>query len=388
VRTPVLVLVAVLTALLLPATASAAKRRVPFGFFGVTWDSTAKHAPGRARATEWTVMSRSGVESVRVSFDWASAQHDSPAVITYQYTDALVAQAARHGLPVMPVVEHSPQWAKRYPDRRSSPPKDINDYVNFLTRLIDRYGPEGTFWDDHPNLPRLPVDEWQIWNEPELSLGWDTPAGAEDAWPGGYVRLLAAAYTAVKDEDPGARVVAAGMANDSWNKLQQLYVAGGEPWFDAVAFHLYSSSGRHVLRAAKLLRRVMRRNGDRRKPLFATEVGCPASRGRLRGFHNFATNDRGMAHCATDIYRTLAGRRRWKGLHLERVYWHTWGTNYHGRSLFDYSGLRAWIRRRHHFYSKPALRAYTRVARRYEGCAKRSTTRCRRRHHRRHRRRR
>ena len=383
VRTSVVLLAAVLVALLLPVTA-AAKRRVPFGFFGMSWDSTAKRAPARARATEWRVMAHSGVESVRASFDWGAAQPSSAGAISYRVIDGIVTEAARRGLPVMPVVEHAPRWAKHYPDRPNSPPNGVEDYVNFLTLLVDRYGPLGDFWDEHPELPRLPVDEWQIWNEPELSRGWNVPAGASDAWPGGYVRLLEAAYKTINVEEPGARIVMGGLANDSWNKLAQLYRAGGRPWFDVAAFHLYSRRGRNILRATKLVRRVMRHHGDRRKPLFATEVGCPAARGR-RAYNPLATTDRGMARCAADIYRTLARKRRPRRLRLGRVYWFTWGTNYQGPSLFDYSGLRAWVPQRHRFRSKPALRAFARVARRYEGCVKGRTTRCKRRRHRRRR---
>jgi hypothetical protein len=284
---------------------------------------------------------------------------------------------------VLPVIEIAPQWARRYPDRRASPPAEVDDYVSFLTDLIYRYGPEGAFWDEHPRLPNRPIHEWEIWNEPELTCCWDTPLGAADAWPGGYIRLLAAAYEAVKEADPDGLVVMGGLAEDSWNKLRQFYRAGGRGLFDVAAFHLYSGSGRNTGLTARRVRDVMRRYGDGRKPLYATEVGCPAARGRRGGIGNpIVTTDRGMARCLNGIYRGLARKRR--RLRLRRVYWYTWGTSYSGPSLFEYSGLRAWSRRRRRFVSKPALRQYARAARRYEGCAKTATGRCKRRHRRRH----
>ena len=141
-----------------------------------------------------------------------------------------------------------------------------------------------------------------------------------------------------------------------------------------------AASGIRAALAAKKVRVVMRRYGDRRKPLWATEVGCPAARGRRGGRGNpLATTDRGMARCLSGIYRGLARKRR--RLRLGRVYWYTWGTNYRGPSLFDYSGLRAWSRRRRAFVSKPALRQYVLAAQRYEGCSKTATGHCRRRRH-------
>jgi len=362
-----------------PAAAQAGKRHVPKGFFGATWDRAARSAPPRARAGEWGAMSRSGVESVRVSFNWATALPHRDDPVDFGETDEDVARAARHGLRVLPVLELVPRWARHYPDRFASPPANPSDYVEYLVALSYRYGPAGSFWAERPDLPVHPIREWQIWNEPELRRAWDAPPGASDAWPAGYVRLLAAARDQLKSADPGARLVMAGLANDSWNELAEFYRAGGRGLFDVAAFHLYSRSGRNTYRAARLVRAVMRRNGDRRKPLYATEIGCPASRGRLHSDRNFATTDRGMARCVKDAYSSFARGRRWQRLRVRGLYWYTWASNYRGRSLFDYSGLRRLLPGGARFRSKPALRTYARLARRYEGCAKTARGRCRRR---------
>jgi hypothetical protein len=378
VRPSVVVLAALSVALVLPAGAEA-KRRVPYGFFGMTWDLSARHAPRRARNREWSKMARSGVESVRVSFSWNQAQPFESGPENFGPTDDVVYQAARHGIHVLPVVESAPLWAARYPDRKAAPPNDDNEFVNFLTDLAYRYGPGGFFWDEHPRLPYRPIHEWQIWNEPERGHAWQLRSGGRGDWPDGYTHLLEISNRAVKLADPDAVIVMAGVANDSWNKIRQLYQAGGGRWFDVAAYHLYTRTGRHTVRAAQLVRAVMRRYGDRRKPLWATEVGCPAAKGRRGGRGSrLATTDRGMARCLRDIYRGLARKRR--RLRVGRVYWYTWGTNYSGSRVFDYSGLRAWSRRRHTFRSKPALRQYVLAARRYEGCVKTARGRCRRRH--------
>lgn len=363
--------------MLLAPPAAEARRSVPQGFMAAYWGGVAARAPQDAQTTEWGVMARSGVESVRALFNWAEAQPSPVDPYGFQETDPSVERAARRGMSLLPVVHQAPVWARSYPDRYRSPPRFVEDYTAYLRALIDRYGPGGTFWAEHPELPPRPVREWQIWNEPEIQFGWDTPRDAPDAWPQGYVRLLKAAYETVKQADPGARVVAAGVVNDSWNALEELYDAGGGGSFDVAAFHLYSALGSNTLRAAKLVRRVMRRHGDARKPLYATEIGCPASLGRVKRSYGFSTNDRGMARCVGDIYGTLARRRRWAGVGLRRVYWYQWASNYSGKSIFDYSGLRVWSRSKKRFRSRPALGAFQRSARRFEGCAKASSGRCR-----------
>ena len=59
---------------------------------------------------------------------------------------------------------------------------------------------------------------------------------------------------------------------------------------------------------------------------------------------------------------------------IGRVYWYTWATKYTGNDLFDYGGLLRWDGTA--FKATPALKAYTRSARRYQGCRKTSAGLC------------
>ena len=59
-----------------------------------------------------------------------------------------------------------------------------------MTALIGRYGENGTFWTENPELPQAPVRTWQIWNEPHLRFQWDTDARiGEDLRPAAAARL-------------------------------------------------------------------------------------------------------------------------------------------------------------------------------------------------------
>ena len=97
-----------LAAAVLPATA-AAGRSVPRGWLGVIADGPL--TSGGPMDGEWDLMASSGAESVRTAFYWPSAQRDGSAPPDLAHLDGVVLQAARRGLPVLPIVTGTPGWA-------------------------------------------------------------------------------------------------------------------------------------------------------------------------------------------------------------------------------------------------------------------------------------
>jgi hypothetical protein len=373
---PLIVIAALCAAALLAPAADAAPRKVPAGFFGSVWDGEVTGAPEPARVAQWDLMATSGVEAVRTSFSWQNAQPQPGGAFDFGRTDGDVARAASHGLTLLPVVQYAPPWARAYRNRPTSPPRREADYAAFLTALVGRYGPNGSFWAENPALPKLPVREWQIWNEPHLRTYWDAPARSHWGSPGGYVRLLKAAHRAIKAADPGAKVVLAGLTQKAWDELARLYRRGHiRPYFEVATIQTFPQTAARALRVVKLFRRAMIRAGDRRKPIYVTEVTWPASKGRTKGI-SFQRQEtpKGMAKKLTRSYSLLArGSRR---LRLARVYWYTWASLYgRGGSIFRYAGLQRYSGGG--FTAQPALGAYQRSARRFEGCAKDTQARCR-----------
>jgi hypothetical protein len=368
------ILISVALMLALAPAAEAAKRRVPQGFFGVMYDRGAPLAPEGDQDAQNALMARSGVESTRVVFSWAATQPQPALPPDLTNYDALVARMTRHGVRVLPVVTNTPFWARKYPDRDGSPPRDPQDYAAYLRALIARYGPAGTFWAEHPEVPRRPLREWQIWNEPHLSGYWDAPART---WPRDYTALLRAAHAAVKQADPGAKVVLAGLADYVWTHLRNIYRQGGHGLFDVVTMNFYTGEVRNYAKALKRVRAVMRRGHDRTKPVWLTEVTWPAAKGRQKpgaAWHRrWLQTDRGMATRLTQTYELLVRYRR--SMRLGRVYWYTWASGYKRGDLFDFGGLTSFNGTT--FRARPALRAFQRSAKRYEGCAKSSSGRCR-----------
>jgi hypothetical protein len=354
-----------LTALLVLALAPQAQPatpKVPGGFFGTSWDGPAVRAPEEGQEQQFALMARSGVDSVRVVFSWFDIE-PTPLAFDFAGPDRMVALAARHGLGLLPVVLHPPDWAKEWTEAKGSPPRDPEDYARLLRQLVRRYGPSGSFWLLHPELPRRPLREWQVWNEPHLDGYWTVDG---NDWSPGYTTLLAAARRAIKKEDPGARVVLAALADFSWRHLARIYEQGARGLFDVAAMNLYTSRPDLVLRGVRNFRRAMNRRGERRKPVYLTEVGWPASLGRnprpaARWQRAWETTDRGMARRVTRFFGLAAARRR--ALGLRRVYWYNWASSYERGSIFNFMGLTLFDGDR--FRVKPALRAFRTSARRY-----------------------
>lgn len=342
---------AILLCLALTAPAAA---QVPRDWLGVAVDGPVIES-GDQYAGEWPMMARNGVTSVRVAFYWTQGQRLGPGAVDFAAYDPVVLAAAGAGLTVLPVVFSTPRWARADPDDAAAPPRDAADYANFLTALVGRYGPDGSLWAEHPELAPRPIRAWQLWNEPNLSGYW-----SQQPFAAGYVALLKASRAALKAADPGAKAILAGLPN-GWAALRQIYRAGGRQGFDAAAIHPYTARPESVPRFLREARRVMRRFGDRRKPLWVTEVSWPAAKGKVRDPIGIATDERGQARRLARGLSELARFR--ERLRIARVYWYTWLSAESTQSVFAWSGLRR-LRADGTVVSARSLRAFRRAAQR------------------------
>ncbi|HVE69559.1 MAG TPA: hypothetical protein VNB64_13360 [Solirubrobacteraceae bacterium] len=360
---------AVLAALLLslaaalPAGAAGPRRSVPFGWMGVLAGPPLAEPGDRRTNSEARAMARAGVESVRFAFYWRDAQPDEPFVTRYRRTDRMVRAAARAHLWVLPTVLGTPRWARHDPDHYASRPRDPDDFGRFMGELVGRYGPRGTFWEENPGIPRRPIRVWQVWNEPDHRTFW-----REQPYYRAYVATLAAARREILARDPGAKVVLAGLVGRSWDQLAVLYRRGAGPHFDYAAVHPFTRLLTDVVRILRYNRTVMRRYGDGDKPMIATEVTWPSSKGRVRPPSAFDRTEDNQASILGALFRALAAQRT--RLRLRAVYWATWMTEDRSRTdAFDYTGLSA-LRRNGTIRRKPAFFTYRSTARALQGCAK------------------
>src|SRR5262249_28696693 len=157
------------------------------GWMGVIADNSL-FDPRVNEASEFDTMVGAGVETVRASFYWNVAQpyprwSDVPDAerarfvdvdgrpTDFSASDSLVALTTARGLGVLPVVLWAPEWARVHRKNVASPP-NAKDYAAWVEQLVRRYGPKGTFWAQHPELPERPIRDWQLWNEPTVEGFW------------------------------------------------------------------------------------------------------------------------------------------------------------------------------------------------------------------------
>jgi hypothetical protein len=343
--------------LLAPAAAQAAPR----GFFGIV-PQTPVGGEDMAR------MRAGGVETLRLSVSWAAAQRSPRSEFDWSGLDAIVADAARQRIEILPVLGSSPGWAtgnwRRMPVDNA---RQRQGWAEFVGAAVARYGRRGTFWIEHgpgsaDPLPRLPIRAWQIWNE-ENFFYFVKPVS-----PARFARLLAITRPAIRQADPQADIVLGGLfgnpkqrpprAMDAVDFLRRLYRRRGvKADFDAVALHPYAADVGELRRQVEAVRAEMARNGDRRSGLYITEMGW-GSDYNPRAVA-FEVGLRGQARELRDAYAyLLANRGR---LRLRQVDWFTWKDVPGSCDFCDSSGL---FRRGKAFRPKPAWRAFVQVTRR------------------------
>lgn len=357
-------------ALCLAPTALAAKRTVPQNFYGAIFDGFAATASVFAQESHFALMARSGVESARVTFPWTALEPRRNA-FNFDRTDRTVEAAARHRVDVLPVILYTPYWARVNKRNGYSPPKSNAYFDTLMKKLIQRYGPTGAFWKAHPELPKRPIRNWQIWNEPnnDIERYWDAPHGSKYAWPGGYASLLRSAHKTIKKYDPQARTVLAGITGTAWLELRRLYKFKVRGSFDVAALQVYPETVSREVESIKRMRESLVRAKDSRVRIWVTEVAFPATKGKVPPiFQQRQQTDAGMAARLNELYSRLGRGRR--SLNLDRVYWFTWASRYgKNRSAFDFSGLLA-STDGETAQVRPALDSYRRSAQRAQGCVK------------------
>jgi hypothetical protein len=363
----------VLAALAPVTLARAALPRVPFGFVGMNVDQPVW--PGQVDLShQLDVMSQSGVDSVRAVIDWSQAQpyasfSQVPAGQQSQFVDVAGVPTnltAEHGMTLLPVVMNAPAWDGRLFGGTVAMPRSPGPYAAFVRALVQRYGPHGSFWSQNPQIPRRPVEMWQIWNEPNVWAFW--PQHPQPFYTG-YIPLLRAARAAIKQADPRAEVVLAGLPNYSWINLREIIRHGGRNLFDVVDVHPYTLAPRGVITILGYVRQVLDRYGRRGVPLLAGELSWPSSEGQGAvnvGF-DIGTTEAGQAKKLGAVMPLLARNRRWLG--LAGFYYYDWaGQERRGAEAFDFSGLFRISLSTYQFTAKPAYYVFKADALAMEGC--------------------
>ena len=289
------------------------------GMFGVNVQGLADLPRGQVER-HLDVIAAGGVELVRRDASWDVAEPEPPVGGRRDYRwerfDRELAGYARHGLRWLPIVDYSTPWAASVPGDPFSPPARTDDYAAYAAALASRYGTNGSFWSEHPELPRLPVTRYEIWNEPNAELFWHPSAGA----PERYAELYQAAQQAIRAADPAARVIVGGLALANTKVTDQhafmRAMVAHRPQLaqtiDAVALHPYAPTPAAVLDQIAEFRDTLTGLGLGHVPLEITEIG-------------WTTTNTPEQTRATNL-QTLAGQLPRSDCNIQSLIPHTWTT--------------------------------------------------------------
>ncbi|HEY5976253.1 MAG TPA: hypothetical protein VIT85_00225 [Solirubrobacterales bacterium] len=316
--------------LALPGAVSA---QVPSSFAGM--------APqGDTTAVDYALMRSSGVRSVRLPMFWASIQSENRYLADPDFDgfDRQVKLAAEEGIRIFPFVYSTPPWVA--PDHETLPVG--SDWERWAWRIFlkdaeARYGPGGSFWEEHDQVDYLPIRHWEIWNEPNIVTF------AEPTGPRPYAELLRESGRVLHRADPGSKVIVGGLFGRPLQIppntppgafLAGLYEARGvKPFFDGVALHPYVADASAMRAMILNLRRVMKDHKDAGTQLLVTELGW--------GSDSFESRwERGLDGQARELSESMGmlsvNRRAWR---IGGVWWFSWRDHDGACQFCDSAGL-------------------------------------------------
>jgi hypothetical protein len=337
-------------ALSLTAASAASAASVRSEFFGIVQTATLDDQDVQG-------MQAAKVRTTRFVLNWGAVE-PGKGRFKWDTVDRFVGTLASHGIRVVPSIWGNPNWL---PGSSSTPPiggpQAEQQWRNFLKALVVRYRAGGTYWTTYypkrfgANATPLPIQTWQIWNEPNLKKYF-----APYPSPGKYARLLQISYPAIKSMDHSARVITAGMPGygdvHAWTFLGNLYsVAGIKGYFDAVALHPYGPNLNRVKSEIQRVRNVMTKRGDGATPLWIDEIAWgsahPDSHGINKGLN-------GQARMLRRAFKLILTHRA--GWNIEHVFWYHWRDPRRSQAMCSFCGSAGLLRFNHD--AKPAMKAF------------------------------
>ncbi len=304
----------------------------PNGFFGVDFEFYPDLPHKQIR-----MLQEARVKDLRFTLTWRAAEPTN-GDFDWARWDKLIGDLAAAGIRSEPTLYGSPVWATgrtvlgipvdgqtqaTAPVELAHAPNAEGYWREFVAAAVQRYGHGGTYWSgpyrrEHPGSRPLPVQVWEVWNEPNLQLFFQPQPS-----PARYAILLSLAHDAIKANDSRAKVALAGMPTrvdfPAWSFLRQLYlVSGFRQDFDIASLHPYGHSLASIAHDIAHFRQTLRDEHASSMPLWLSEFSWssgPANGGISRGLQGQAKALRRTMKLFTK------NRRKW---HLRRATWFTW----------------------------------------------------------------
>ena len=302
------------------AKAPAAPRSAPPGFFGYGIQID----PWGDRGAAIGAVQGLGFNWVKFQLPWKDFEGAGPGA--RNWPDDIVGDLNGNGLNILASIVKAPNWARPGNTNLAveGPPADPGAYASFVGEFAARYCGR--------------VQAIEVWNEQNLWYEW----GGETLDAARYVRLLAAAYRAIKAACPSMIVVSGAptptgatppAAIRDTTYLEQMYRAGLRNYSDAIGVHPsgfgnppdvrfqdwqagkygqashVSDPSFYFRNTMEQYRNIMVKYGDGNKRLWPTEFGWASTGSPVAGYE-YATYNSEQAQ-GDYIKRAFEMMRNW-----------------------------------------------------------------------------
>jgi len=225
------------------------------------WALDAFDANGKTEA----FLRNTGTKWVREHFDTKLLQGENKSGWLARY-DYVVSRYQANDIRVVGMLAYGPKEAKQFQV------DDIGAWKRHIKEIVGRY--KGS------------IKVWQIWNEP------DSPDFLWHNSPEEYRPILKSGYEAVKEADPEATVLSAGISYPNEGFIETMYQLNGDT-FDHLALHLYYCRNYNADRnntdledgLNNLYENVIKKYRPDEK-IWITEMGCSSEGGISAGLAN------------------------------------------------------------------------------------------------------
>jgi len=158
------------------------------------------------QGADYQRLEQANVRNARTPFFWPSIEPNR-GEFNWGPTDRFVGTLALYHVRVLPFLNGSPSWVAGDGRRRPLRSKKAQKHgKQFVKACVRRYGKTGKFWRTHPNIPKVPITSWQIWNE-QNNPNYFAPRPK----PKAYAKLVRLASRAARSRDKHAKIVLGGM---------------------------------------------------------------------------------------------------------------------------------------------------------------------------------
>lgn len=215
-------------------------------YLGQRWSSEEQEVPAE-------IAQDIGVKWMRDEFNWGHLEPEK-GKWNWERLDHSVETATEHGISVFGLLCYWAPWTKPYTQ------EGINDYCDYVRTVVGRYKDR--------------IKYWEIWNEPNIGFWTGTTEQ--------YAVLLKAAYRAVKEADPDAKVIGCCTAGTDLRFIEKVLQSGDYDNMDILSIHPYryppTPEETDFIGELKKADALLRRYG-KAKPIWITEIGWPTNLG-------------------------------------------------------------------------------------------------------------